>query len=269
MKKILTLSLIALTTMMAAQKKTVDPKYQYVYKDVSFETDDYKIYIEDAVNVDTKAKFKIRVFNKTNDYLIFRPANLIFHIGASNLPGTDKQMIIMPNDEDWKVIDVKGSGLQEEKYTVEISSVLKVPAGVAPIKVEDFNIPVSKNDFTAGAFKCNVKKAEAKTDKSSVKFECIYQGDGIGILAPSKVSAIMPKGQENANSSRNKGTLLERGKSDDFTVEIKELQGSGDMQKEPFKLKWNDAFRDAKINPIKGGTITIELDPTKTAEKNK
>jgi hypothetical protein len=79
----------------------------------------------------------------------------------------------------------------------------------------------------------------------------------------------MPKGQENVNTNRNKGMLLEKGKSDDFLVDIREIAGSGDMQKDSWKLKWNETFRESKEVIIPGGKFDMELDPTKTSEKNK
>ncbi|HWY10738.1 MAG TPA: hypothetical protein VN026_05395 [Bacteroidia bacterium] len=270
MKRFFIGGLMALSLVINAQdkKKGIDPKYAFCYKQATLETDDYKIYIDDAVNENMYSKFKVRVFNKTNDYLIFKPADVIFKIGSQELTGKDKQFIILPNEEGGKVIDVKGTGLQEEKYTVEIKNVYKVSANSPAVKCEDFKLPVANEDFTAGNFKCNLKKSDLRTDKSVLKFECAYNGDAIGILAPGKCVAIMPKGQENANVNRNKGTLLEKGKSDDFNVELKELKGAGDMQKVPFKLVWGETFKESKIEPIKGGKVNMELDQAKTTEKN-
>src|SRR6266850_3927642 len=173
---------LSLATNAQGQKKNIDPKYAFCYKQTTLETDDYKIYVDDAVNENTYSKFKIRIFNKTNDYLIFKPSDVIFKIGGQELSGKDKQFIILPNDEGGKVIDVKGTGLQEEKYTVEIKNVYKIPANSPSVKCEDFKLPVASENFTAGNFKCNLKKSDLRTDKSVLKFECAYTGDAIGIL---------------------------------------------------------------------------------------
>jgi len=270
MKRCLIGGLIALSLVTNAQNKKqgIDPKYAFCYKQATLETDDYKIYIDDAVNENTYSKFKIRVFNKTNDYLIFKPADVVFKIGGQELAGKDKQFVILPNEEGGKVIDVKGTGLQEEKYTVEIKNIYKISANSPAVKSEDFKLPVANKDFTAGGFKCNLKKSDINSDKSTFKFECTYEGDAIGILAPNKCVAIMPKGQESPNINRNKGTLLEKGKGDDFNIEIKEVKGGGDMEKLPFKLVWGETFKESKIEPIKGGKINMELDQAKTTEKN-
>ena len=118
-------------------------------------------------------------------------------------------------------------------------------------------MPPTKNEFTSENFTCSLKKHDLKTDKSVAKFDCVYVGDGVGIINPTKASAIMPKGQENVNHKKIQPIILERGKRDDFTLVFTELVGSGDMQKEEIKIKWNETFRESKLLPI--GTAKIEL----------
>lgn len=271
MKKIIIALFVIFSITCHSQEKkwNVDPKYKIFYKETSFETDDYKIYIEDAVSTDAFAKIKIRIFNKTNDYLLFKPSDLVFTINGNDVQGTDKQLIIFPNDEGTKVVDIKNKGSQVEKYSIAIKNLFKVAANTPIPVTEDFHIPTAKNNFSAGNFNCNAKSAAVKTDKSLIKFVCIYEGDGIGILTPGKAVAIMPKGQENPNYNRNKGTLLEKGKQDDFIIELKELKGGGDMQTQPFKIKWNDTFKESKAEPISGAKFTLEFDSAKTSERNK
>lgn len=252
-----------------AQKNGVDPNYRFYYKETSFETDDYKIYIEDPIAVDGWSKFKVRIFNKTNDYIIFKPTEVEFKINGQVIPCKDKQISVPPNDEATKVIDVKGKNLQVDTFSVIIKKVFKGAANSAPFVVNDYEIPLSTKDFKAGKFFCKTKGAVIKTDKTLLKFLCTYEGDDLGILMPSHVTAIMPRGQENTNSNRNKGTLLDKGKSDDFIVEFKEMKGAGDMQKEHFVLKWNDTFKETKVEVLSGGEFKLELDRAKTAEKNK
>ena len=240
----------------------------FCFKNTSFSADDYKIYIEDAVNEDGYSKFKIRIFNKTNDYLIFKPGDAVFKIGSREIICKEKQIVILPNEESWKVLSVKGKGLQEEKFSVEIKQLYKVSSSVESIKVENLDIPLKKNEVIAGKFKCSIKE-EIKTRESILKCECIYDGEGVGILAPGKIVAIMPKGQENANADKFKACLLEKGKSERFFVEFKEMKGGGDMQTSPFKMVWGETFKESKTEPIKGAILNFEIDVAKTAEKNK
>ena len=259
---------VSLFTQAQQSKKGIDPKYVFCYKQTSFSTEDYKIYIEDAINEDGLSKLKIRIFNKTNDYLIFKPNDIVFKIGTQEITCKEKQIVILHNEEGWKLISVKGKGFQEEKYTLEIKNMYKISATTAAIKMEDMSLPLTKPDFTADKFKCTIKKADLKTDKSILRCECVYEGDGIGILTPSKSVVVMPKGQENPNVDKFKSALLEKGKGESFLMEFREMKGGGDMQKGPLKLIWNDTFKDSKKEPIAGAKINLELDGPKTAERN-
>lgn len=264
-----TLLLVFSLSFLAQERLAVDPSFRVYYKETSFETDDYKVYIEDAIAIEAWVKFKVRIFNKTNDYLIFDPTELVFTIGGKEIAGTDKPVIVFPNDEATRVVDAKNKGCQYDKINITVKHLHKVPTNIKEIKTEDFNIPPGPKEFTAGNFKCNLKSAAIKTDKTLLKFVCIYEGDAIGILAPGAITAEMPRGQENTNSNRNKGALLEKGKSDDFFVEFKEIKDAGNMQKDPFKLKWNTVFKESKKEAIGGGKFTLEVDNPKSAEKNK
>lgn len=270
MKKLLLAGALILSLGSFAQKdRKLDEKYYFCYKELPFETDDYKIYIVDAVSQGTYTKFKMKVFNKTNDYLIVRPQEIVLSGNGQNIAGTDKQLIVPPNDESSRVIDFKGSNMQMEKFTLEIKGVYKVAANGAVSAAPDFVLPPAQNDFKAGNFNCKLIDNKLKTDKAVARFGCTYEGDGIGILDPYKCVAVMPNKQENANAKKYTGTLLEKGKYEDFFVHFNEVPGAGDMQKEKFSIKWNDTFKESKLTPMKPVSVEVTMDPTRTAEKNK
>lgn len=270
MKKLLLAGALILGLGSFAQKdKKLDEKYYFCYKEVSFETDDYKIYIVDAISQGNFTKFKLKIFNKTNDYLIFRPQEIVLSGNGQNIPSTDKQMIVAPNDESSRTIDFKGSNMQMEKFSLEIKGVYKVPANGAVSTAPDFELPPSRNDFKAGNFNCKLIDNKQKTDKTVARFGCTYEGDGIGILNPYKCAAVMPNKQDNANVKKYAPVLLEKGKYEDFFVHFNEVAGAGDMQKERIAIKWNDTFKESKLMPLKTVSVEVAMDAAKTAEKNK
>ncbi|MES2512496.1 MAG: hypothetical protein V4580_00055 [Bacteroidota bacterium] len=236
---------------------------RFLYKEATLETDDYKIYIIDAISTLKQSKFKIKIFNKTNDYLLVKPAEFIFSAGGTQIFSKDKTFVVSPNEEETEVIDFKGADMLVEKFTIEFKGLYKASAGGKIYKIPDFELPASKNEFTVENFTCDLKKAEVKTDKSVVKFDCVYVGDGVGLINPGKSTAIMPDGKEGANSKKMQPVILERGKRDDFTMVYPELKGSGDMQKGGIKIKWNDSFRESKLTPV--GNNKLEL--VKESEK--
>jgi hypothetical protein len=274
MKSILMACAFLISAQAFSQK--VDEKTKVFYKEMAIETDDYKVYILDAVSAINYTKFRMKVFNKTNDYIIIRPNEIIYSADGQTITGSgkmftggDKMFVIPPNEESNKTIEFKGDKMQKDKYTIQLNGVYKVAANGKIIEAPIFELPASKNEFEAGSFTCTLKSSKLETDKSFVKFDCKYLGDGIAILDPYKCSAIMDNGKENANTKKYTGSLLEKGQNEDFLVSFDEIPGAGDMQKKGFKIKWNNTFRESKIMKLKDAAIEVLKDDAKTAEKNK
>lgn len=246
-------------------KKEKKPKKdeKFFYKAVTIETDDYKLYIEDAVALGEYSKFKIKVFNKTNDFLYIKPSEMLFIAGDKNITNAEKPFVINPNDEGSKVVDFKGTEMQVKSYVLELNGIYKASANGKAMDAPLFDLPATKNDFTVGNFSCMLKDYKANTDRAYAKFECTYSGDNIGIINPYKSACIMPNGTENATSKRSKGVLLEKGKSDGFSVTFEEIAGAGDLQKKAIKVKWNDTFKEAKLTRLANSKVTLEQDTEK------
>ncbi len=241
----------------AQKKDKPNENTKFLYKEASIETDDYSIYIVDVISNAKQAKFKIKIFNKTNDYLLIKPNEFKFVSGDKTIISLDKTYVVAPNEEESKVLDFKGSDMLVEKYTLECYGIYKASAGGKVYPISNFELPASKNEIISNGFTCTLLKSELNTDKSVAKYECAYTGDGVGIINPSKASAIMPNGQENVNSKKNHPMVLEKGKKDDFTLVFNEVNGAGDMQKKGIQIKWNDTFRESKLKAI--GNSKLEL----------
>ena len=263
-KKALILFFIAAAASAIAQES----KSTFYFKNAGFENDYYKIYIEEAVNKLEYAKFKILIINKTSDYLIYKPSEVIFSINGQKLTSDDRQFTIAPHEEAWKIINTKGKGLLESKYEIIIQNLYKVSLSTAKVvEVDNLYIPTTMKSFTVENFQCNIQRLDIKKKKSRLKFVCVYKGDGIGIVETFKCIALLPKGYKSPNTW-SRTFLFEKDKWDEFIVDINEVSGGGNMEKESFTIVWNDTFKESKIEPIKGGTIKMELDQAKTSERN-
>lgn len=238
------------------EEKKSDEK-KVMYKEATVETDDYKIYIIDAVAFPAQSKFKMKVFNKTNDYLVIKPSEITFISGERTLSSTDRTFVVGPNDEASLVIDYKDKDMQVEKYTLDVKGIYKASAGGKVTEVPNFELPPSRNEFTAGNFSCVVKKSDSKTDKTVSRFECTYNGDGVGVINPSKTVAVMPNGSDNANSKKNRAMVIEKGLTEDFVLVFLEVKDAGDMQKKPIQVKWGETFRESKLALLKGVKIDL------------
>ena len=236
---------------------------KYLYKDASAETADYNIYVVDVVAAEGQAKFKIKIFNKTNDYLLVKPTEFVYTSDGKNILSTDRTYVVPPNEEESEVVDFKGNGMMVDNFSVEFKGIYKASAGGKPIAVPDFELPATTKEFTVENCQCVLKKADLETDKSVVKFDCMYTGDGVSIINPVKATMIMPNGVENANTKKHKPLILEKGKKDDFFMVYLEVKGAGDMQKKKTQIKWNDTFRESKVLPIGGAKINFEKEAGK------
>jgi len=264
MKSIILLTALLISTVSFAQKKDKKEKKEKsektFYKESTIETDDYKAYIIDGVATEAYSKFKLKVFNKTNDYILIKPSEFIYTNGSKTVTNTEKDFLIAPNEEESKVIDFKGAELQTEKYSIELKGFYKASAGGKIIEYPTFDLPPVKNDITANNVSCVVKKFDIDTDKSVVKFDCQNSGETMVIVNPSKTTLIMPNGSENANSKRNRPILLSKGQSDDFMLLFNEVKDAGDMKKGPLKIKWNSTFRETKLMPLKASKVEVIQD---------
>ncbi len=271
MKKIiLALALLPALSVFSQKDKKPEEKGKVTYKDATVETDDYKVYIVDAVAVSAQSKFKMKVFNKTNDYLLVRPKEITFMAEGKTLNSTDRTFVVAPNDEAYLVIDYKDTNLQVDKYSLDVKGIYKASAGGKISETPNFDLPPSKKEFTTGNFTCVLKKSESKTDKSFARFECVYNGDGVGVINPFKTAAVMPNGTDNPNNKKNKAMVLEKGVTEDFTVVFPEVKDAGDMQKKAIQIKWGETFRESKLMLLKGVKINLEKEvPVITTEEKK
>src|SRR3954466_11459066 len=104
MKKII-IAILTLTCCTAIQAQNYKRVF---YKNQTVENKDIRIIIDDAVATDGGIKFKIKIKNLTNDYIIYKPSESAFKIDGKSINPNEKWMIISPNDDDSHVIDLKG-----------------------------------------------------------------------------------------------------------------------------------------------------------------
>lgn len=268
MKQIVLAFMLFIGFSLFSQKdKKADEKVKVFYKDAAVETDDYKIYIEDAVAVGNQSKFKMRVFNKTNDYILIKPSEITLTADGKSFTSKDRTFVVPPNDEAHLVIDFKGSGMQFENYSLDVKGIYKASAGGKITETANFELPPSKKEFTSGGFSCTLKKSDSKTDKTVARFECAYNGDGVGVIQPNKAIAVMPNGTDNPTTKKTKAMVLEKGVTEDFTLVYTEVRGAGDMQKKAIQVKWGETFRESKLVLLKSIIANMQKSSTTPTEE--
>lgn len=270
MKKIvLALLIIAGTFSSAFAQK----KYRKIfYKPQTVENNDLKVTIEDAVSTPAGLKFKLKLINKTNDYIIYKPNESIFKINGKDYNPNEEWMIVRPNGQESKVIDLKGSDfIIDQNFKFILEGVYKANINEGAVAAPDFKLPPSSNDFKAGGFAVTHISNKKTTARTDAKFNAVYNGDKIGIFEPSKVAMKMPDNKEYANYHSDRDPVVfEKGKSVVIPVAWKDIPtASGDMQKDEMTIVWRDSFKE--VTPKKAPSLTLEIifDQEQTELKNK
>ena len=269
-KTILAASLVAftLTTSVAQKLKTYA---KLVYVKTQQENPDVTVMIESPVATEKYLKFKIKIVNKTNDYIIYKPAETKLVVNGKEYKCTDKQMIISPLDNDSKVINFPGEGFNSARScSYVIDGLYKVAPKGSTVEAPDFKLPVTKYDFTAGNFTITSTKLYKQSDATVADFTVSYTGDKIGCVNFTNATVLMPDGNEYVSKkptglfSKSTTLLLEKGGSGNFTLSWDKIQPTKamDMQFVPMTIKWHETFNESGPKPEGSMTLNLEIDET-------
>ena len=232
------------------------------YKDAKVESDYVTIDLVDALSTDAGTKFKLKIQNKTADYIIYKAEESKFVINGTEVQPKERMLIIEPNETGSRIINIKGAYNTVKNYSFVLSGLYKVsPSGTSPLSVSDFKLPASQNAFTAGNFNCSIADLEKKTDKTTAKFKCVYNGDKMGFMYLSKVAVKMPDGNEYASThTKTKPILFLRGDDDRFALTWEKMKGGKemDMQLVDMMVLWHNVFIEAPLQKIKGATVEMQ-----------
>lgn len=269
MKKI---SLIILALAGSLGMATAQDYKKVFFKSQTIESNDIKITVDDAVATAAGVKFKLRIFNKTDNYIVYKPSESIFKIGGKDLSPDEKWMVIRPNDDESQVIDLKGQGhALPQNFDFVMSGLYTFSTDVKGVNTPDFKLPPSQNEIKAGGFNISMVKNKRTTARTDANFTAQYVGDKIGIFEPNKVAMKMADGKEYANYHSDKKPLIfAKGQEENFVVAWKDIpSSSGDMQKNDMTILWRDAFKEVTPDKMLPQTLTIMFDEETTKAKNK
>lgn len=274
MKKITTLliAVLILSIVVNAQKK-VDPKHENHFKiPEPISTKEYTLTFSGAVAQSEFCKFAVKIKNNTNDFLIFKGSESIFNFDFGKFSEKKKDVIIKPNDSKKRVLEANG-GVQfhVDKFSVDMDGFSIVPIDGEVSKMENFQVPASKNSISTDVFKVTLKKSSLRTQEASLLFECIYQGDKIALVNSSKlVIKVDDTDKEYANDNKKAEPKLMLKKGDKVKVKaIFHIPGRiADMQFANMTILWKDTFVETEANKLEGHQVNFELDPGMTNGKN-
>lgn len=275
MKNIPTLiALLFFTTVTSftfAQKESKKTHENHYRKLDPIETDEYKIVITDAHSQAKFTSMRITITNKTSDYLVYRPSEVVFKYEHGDFKVEGKEIMIKPNGTINKILKVSG-GKQFHVKTLSVEAdcfyLLSVDKEV--INAPDFDLPASINDFKAGSFEVSLKKLSKETRETVAQFIVTYTGSEYGILTNGKTAVRLEDKREFASrdSNRVRSKILKPGEERKLTIIYTVPANITDMQFANMKIIWKGTFAESKAVKLTGQTFSFVIDPGLTEGKN-
>lgn len=262
------------TTALYAQEVTGYEKVAY-YSPADLETEGVNLSTKNAISQADHCKMALTVQNNSTDLIMYdsKESEFVYGFGKSN-PSV-KSFILSPGDKKTKTILVKGDGNYLQKsFKFEVKGLYKIPVNGTTVETEQFQLPASINNFTAGNFKVQLKKYDASTKEAVAVFECTYIGDGIGLVDASSLSV---------TTNRNKSTEQITYANDDKKADIEILKKNesvefkavfhipgkiADMQFATMKVNWNNTFVETSAEPIDAPVLQFDMDEASTKAAN-
>ena len=255
-----------------SQISNTDPKHLNVYNDAQkTENNEYIITIEDVVSNVKTAKFKIKITNKTSDYLLFKGEECVYTGNTTTINAQEKPAFIEPFSSKTKVIEFKGTeGLHLDKFNIDIKGLYRIAIGENNFSAPDFQLPPSSKDFTSGPFVCTLLRTEQETQSTWARFSCKYNGQKIGFINPGKCVVKLPDGKEFSSTNlKSIAEMLLPGEESKFMADFQIPAKTADMQFTTMNIVWKESFSESTAKPLSNQKLTFEIDPAKTAAKNK
>lgn len=267
MKKTIALFTV-LVCLAGASQAQKEKKYKEIfYKDITHEADDFTVTTNNGFSNKELTKFKLKIANKTNDILMYKPEESTFKVDGKEAKPKEKVLFVYPAESDHRVVNLVSADYLVTNYSFVMGGMYKISTKGTVTEVADFKLPAAVNEFEAGGFSCSMTSLTKETDKTEAKFECRYTGSKIGVIQPGKAVVKMPDGTEIANEKKSSTPIiLMKGKSEKITFKWNRMEGgkATDMQKVNMTILFKGTFSEADAVKMNDETLNFELDPNVT-----
>ena len=269
-------------TAVYAQTTETHPRHENHYQYVApIVLDDVKIEMTNMHSQMNFTQIKLRITNKTNDFMALKSEEIVFYINDQEYRPKGKVYMIGPRDYITRTIRVDGDNrFHVDSFRVELNGFYRIPAEGVKKYAEDFNLPNSTNDFEFEGFKCKVAgRIIQETQITELPLRCTYVGDKVGLVEGSRISVKLDNGMEfaNVNTGSKIKNLTTTGSTDvlfpgertKITAVFRIPAKTADMQFSNLWVTFNDTFSETELTPITIPAQYFLLDKTKTELKNK
>jgi len=256
-------SVVCTAGVLAAQKPL---KSKAVFYEAVLEDDNFKIHLVDVVATKDYTKMKVRIQNKTKDFLVFKPTESVMTLPGGELAPSAKELRVKPFDITSRVVEVKSSGLVFD-FKYYIKGLYRVPAGGNLLTAPDFILPAATNSFSTGPFEIMYfpQHSSKKTDLTDVSFQVTYKGSKIGISDHTKAICRLDNGQEfSIINAGDKSELLYPGESNKFRLKWTIPANIADMQFANMTIVWREAFRETEEIKMPELSFDLKYNPSQS-----
>ena len=245
------------------EAQTKEKKYKEIaYKDIASEYGDMAVSTNNGISNKEMTKFKLKIVNKTNDILLYKPEESSFKLEGKEVKPKEKWLFIYPIESDFRVVNAMGPDFLVP-YSFVLGGVYKISTSAKGIDAPDFQLPASQNEFTAGGFNCTMSSLTKESDKTEVKFECKYMGDKVGVIQPARAAIKLPDGTEIANEkTKSQPIIVMKGKSEKVSFKWNRMEGgkAQDMQKIKLIILFRQTFSEVEPVKLKEETLQFVID---------
>ncbi len=273
------LALVALPLLavgLIAARKPGDPKYEHRFTSAGApQSSVMGLTLTNAESQQEFAAVDAKATNTTKDqYLVYKRGEASF-VTATGVYGTKAgglfggPLFILPGATKSVAFKAEGGAdFHVDQMTLQPKGFYSAPQEGKPLGAPDFTLPASVNDFKAGPYACKLTAVDQKTDHTAASFACLYSGEGLGIVEPSRVGVRAPNGQEFANAAKKapKDILLP-GDTSKFTLWFEIPAKVVDMQFATLQIVWRDALTESPLTsvPLADWAFTLDAELTKSA----
>jgi hypothetical protein len=214
-------------------------------------------------------KVELSVHNNGDDYLIVDPYALRFEADSGELIFVEEDI-----DEGYRELD-RGDVLdfppgEDSMFELEMNTAEPIERsdhlritfwglsrfslpGTA-VQAPEVSFVQPAEPFEAGPFACRTKEVEVKRAKVKATFHCLYSGDQMGQIDPTKMTVRTGDGQVLQNEYRDL-RLLAPGEEETVRMEVK---GRFSRDDAAAQIVWQGALREAKRTQSKLEPLTLD-----------
>lgn len=251
------------------------PHHEKHYADVDpIETPELKIEIIRPHSQVNFSQFTIKVYNKTDDYILVKKHAVTFQsdeMGYGKKNPKEDIDFVEPHGDITRQVKVEGGvGCKVDNLNLLFDGVFsRAPLEGKPTEGGEFRMKPDRNSIMMEPFAVTLKKWRFDTKGLSADFMIRYRGESIGIVHEGDVKIRKEDGTVLENKEdRPKPFIIPPMATRTVTV-VRPFENGALAKNESVYVVWDDALKAAEAEPISVSNVSLTFDPEKTKRENK